>query len=164
MGGFAGIKAKKQFSEKADSDEVKRLKREIYEKIAKNFNVLDFFGDENPGDDEYSDDDPRFLDDLEIEHLNSYTSSKKNRPMNEDDLLELLDDNLGNTPGEVKYNRKSTMATVETKSIKPRVFNWVGKNNTQKQSSSNDPSNPSSGTAFQKNSSESLAGPDEPSD
>lgn len=54
MGGFAGIKVK-QFSEKAESDEIKRLKKEIYEKITKNFNVFDFF-DENPGDDEFSDD------------------------------------------------------------------------------------------------------------
>lgn len=56
MGGFAGIKAK-QFSEKVESDEIRKLKREIYEKITKNFNVFEFFDNDNAGDDEFSEDD-----------------------------------------------------------------------------------------------------------
>lgn len=86
MGGFAGIKVK-QFSEKAESDEIKRLKKEIYEKITKNFNVFDFF-DENPGDDEFSDD---FQDDVDLDQLNSYASSRANRPVNEDELVQIND-------------------------------------------------------------------------
>ena len=55
MGGFAGIKAK-QFSEKVETDEIQKLKREIYEKITKNFNIFEFFDRDHPGDDEFSED------------------------------------------------------------------------------------------------------------
>ncbi|CDW83739.1 cation channel family protein [Stylonychia lemnae] len=127
MGGFAGIKSK-QFSEKEESDEILKLKREIYEKIAKNFNIFEFFDRDHPGDDEYSGDEVHEEIDLDEEEFDSFPQSRENnRRIQEDELVEILDQSNG-SPNEPKYQRKSTMATVETKSfMKKRSFNWKDK-------------------------------------
>ncbi len=49
MGGFAGIKTLK-VREHPDSAEIRRLKKEIYEKITRNFDIFEFIDDDNLGD------------------------------------------------------------------------------------------------------------------
>ncbi len=54
MGGFAGIK-NKSFADSDQEEEIKRVKKAIYERITKNFNVFEFLDKkEEEGDDEFT--------------------------------------------------------------------------------------------------------------
>jgi hypothetical protein len=89
MGGFAGIKSKKQNRDN-ENEEIRKLKRAIYEKIAKNFDIFEFLDDDNPGDDELNQD-----DDL-VQDFDDYASEnhRGNRNhVNREDLVEVLDEN-----------------------------------------------------------------------
>jgi hypothetical protein len=111
MGGFAGIKTKKN-KESIENEEIKKLKRAIYEKIAKNFDIFEFVDDDNPGDDELSDD-KEYAEPFEDYGSDRYPS-RHNRFLNGgDNMVELLDENHESE----RLQRKSTMGTAETKSL-----------------------------------------------
>ncbi len=130
---------KLNFEEHNNEDHIEKIKQAIYEKIVaeNNFNVFadQEFPFENEGDDEFSsqnEEEELMAFNLQDSDLSDdqNTQRRGRRRLNDDELVEILDDDeINNIDGEMsptngpKFLRKSTMATVETRTFMKNTTN-----------------------------------------